>query len=147
MSAGASSDEGSATLELLLSRARISDLVHRYANHIGGGRFLECRSLFWPRASFETRQQRPGDASSTQVLSRAEGIEAILAYIGRSAGGVCPMIHNLVIDISGDEAVGSSVMAATVWSSGQIIVGRYDDTFRREDGWRFASRTYTLFRA
>lgn len=146
MPGGNHSTDDAATLELLVSRARISDLVHRYANHIGCGTFQECRSLFMPDATFETRQQKPGDASMAQTLSTAQGIEDILAYVGRSAGGVCPMIHNLVIDISGDDAVATSVMAATVWSNGQIIVGRYYDTFRRDAEWRFASRTYTMFR-
>ena len=137
-------DTGS--LEALESRARIADLVHRYANHIVAGSFRECRVLFMPDATFETRQARPGDPSSVRTLSKAEGIDAILAYVGRSVGDVCPMIHNLVIDISGDEAVSSCIMAATVWSTGQVIVGQYHDTYRRDPEWRFASRSYTMFR-
>lgn len=125
---------------------RITHLVHRYANYIGAGTYQDCRSLFVPEATFETRQAVPGDPSSVRVVNRAEGIDAILDYVGRSAGGVCPMIHNLVIDISGDEAVGASVMAATVWNRQQVIVGRYHDTFRRGHEWLFTSRTYTLFR-
>ena len=135
-----------ANLEALESRARITDLVHRYANHIVAGTFRECRVLFTPDATFETRQGRPGDTASVRTLSRAQGIDAILAYVGRSAGGVCPMIHNLVIDISGNEAVSSCIMAATVWSTGQIILGQYHDTYRRDPEWRFASRAYTMFR-
>jgi hypothetical protein len=135
-----------ASFEALESRARITDLVHRYANHIIAGTFQDCRALFTRDATFETRQGKPNDPSTLRTLNRAEGIDAILAYVGRSAGGVCPMIHNLVIDISGDEAVSSCVMAATVWATGQVIVGQYHDTYRRDPDWRFASRAYTMFR-
>lgn len=134
------------SFETLESRSRITDLVHRYANHIIDGSFQECRVLFTRDATFETRQGRPGERSTVRTLNRAEGIDAILAYVGRSAGGVCPMIHNLVIDICGDKAVSSCVMAATVWSTGQVIIGQYHDTYRRDPDWCFASRTYTMFR-
>ncbi len=130
----------------LEAHVRITHLVHRYANYIGAGSYQECRALFVPEATFETREGLPGDPSSVCVLNRAEGIDAILAYIGRSAGSVCPMIHNLVIDISGNEAVGISVMAATVWNRQQVIVGRYHDTFRLGAEWLFTSRAYTMFR-
>ncbi len=134
------------TTAWLEAHVRITHLVHRYANYIGAGSYQECRALFAPRATFETRHGVPGDPSSIRILNRAEGIDAILDYIGRSAGSVCPMIHNLVIDISGDDAIGTSVMAATVWNRQQVIVGRYHDTFRRGSEWLFTSRTYTMFR-
>jgi SnoaL-like domain len=136
----------SARLELLESRAQIADLIHRYATYIVAGTFQECRALFAPDASFETRQARPADPASVRTLNKAEGIDAILAYVVRGAGSVCPMIHNLIIDVSADRAVSSCMMAATVWKTGQVIIGQYHDTFRRDAEWRFASRAYTMFR-
>jgi hypothetical protein len=35
-------------------------------------------------------------------------------------------------------------MIAFVLPHGKGILGEYDDSFRREDDWRFASRIYTI---
>ena len=136
-----------ARIELLESRASITDLVHRYAKNIAAGRFEDCAPLFTEHATFEVRQATPGNPESVRTLTKLVGVGAILSYVTRSgAGGVCPMIHNLLIDVSGHEATSSCVMAATVWANGQVIVGEYEDSYRREGDWRFISRVYTILR-
>ena len=135
-------------MDWLESRAHIADLVHRYANHIIAGQYQQCAALFTAQAIFEVRQAKPGASATARMLNRAEGVEAIVAYLARSgSGSVCPMIHNLTIDISGDEANSSCIMAATVWAGGQVLIGQYADTYGRDREWRFTSRTYTIFRA
>jgi hypothetical protein len=57
---------------------------------------------------------------------------------------VCPLIHNLLIQINGREATSTCVMTSLVWSSGRQIVGEYQDSYRNETGWRFASRIFTI---
>jgi SnoaL-like domain len=138
-----------ATIELLAARAQISDVVYRYAQFIRSGRVDDCMKLFTADATFEVRQAVPGDASSVRTRTKASGHAAILSLISQSAAaaGVCPLIHNLLIDVNGSEATSSSVMTASVWSSGQTIVGEYQDSFRREGEWRFSARIYTIFRA
>jgi hypothetical protein len=137
------------TIEWLAARARISDVVYRYAQLIRGGNVEECMPLFTADATFEVRQAVAGDPDSVRTRSKASGHAAILQLVSQSAAsaGVCPLIHNLLIDVSGSEATSSAVMTALVWSSGQTVIGEYQDSFRCEDEWRFAARIYTIFRA
>jgi SnoaL-like domain len=138
-----------ATVELLAARAQISDVVYRYAQLIRSGNVDDCMRLFTADATFEVRQAVAGDANSLRTRTQASGHEAILKLISQSVApaGVCPLIHNLLIDVNGSEATSSAVMTALVWSSGQTIVGEYQDSFRREGDWRFSARIYTIFRA
>jgi hypothetical protein len=72
-----------------------------------------------------------------------------MKYVARStgAGSVCPLIHNLLIEVDGHDATCNSVMTAMVWASGKTMIGEYHDVLRYEGTWRFASRTYTIMRA
>lgn len=66
---------------------------------------------------------------------------------GKGKAHPIPLIHNLTVEVAGDTASANCVMEATVYGTTHKVMGEYHDTFRRVDGaWRFASRTYTIFR-
>lgn len=139
----------SATIEWLAARARITDVVHRYAQIIRGGDIADCLALFMTDATFEVRDAVRGDPASARTRSKVSGHDAILNYVSQSVASarLCPLIHNLLIDVNGREATSSAVMTAVVPSSGQTMTGEYQDAFREENGvWRFTARTYTIFR-
>ena len=71
-------------------------------------------------------------------------------YIVEKAGSdilVCPLIHNLLIEVDGETARSSCVMTSRTWPSGYELIGEYRDTFRYESGWLFQSRIFTIFRS
>jgi hypothetical protein len=125
------------------ARAAIADLVHTYALNIRSRQGAACGDLFTEDAVFETRKGEP----DPQVLNRLEGRAAVAAYLTQASQGdsrVCPMIHNLLIRVDGDEAWSNCVMAAVVLPGGAELLGEYQDTYLFDGVWRFSSRTYTL---
>jgi hypothetical protein len=137
-------------IELIEARASIEDLVHRYARCVRTGNAEDCANLFTQEATFEVREVNPGDPNSLRTRSTLQGRDAIVNYLnhgGAGGGSVCPLISNLLIQVAGREATSNCVMTALVWASGQSIVGEYLDTYRYDNGWRFTSRIYTIFRA
>ena len=137
-----------ARLALVEARLAIADVVHGYARNIRAGRGADCLALFTADGVFEIRDAPLDGSAEPTVRARLEGQQAIMAYLAGSAGGdarVCPMIHNLIIDVNGNEASSDCVMEAIV-SNGQTLFGEYHDRFRFEDGrWRFSSRLFTIF--
>ena len=134
--------------ELLLARAAISDLVHTYALNVRSGNGASCAKLFTNDAVFEVRDAPARNPEAEWLTrSRLEGHDAIAAYVARTAtpeNRVCPLIHNLLIDVRGREATSTCVMISVVWSSGRQLIGEYLDSYRFEDGWRFTSRIFTI---
>ena len=127
------------------ARAAITDLVHAYALHVRSGNPLLCAPLFTADARFETRVSSAG--RSPQTSNAMAGRDAIIAHISKAmqAGArLCPMIHNLLIDVNGTDASSNCVMVAMDLQSGTELVGEYVDTYRLDDVWRFTSRTYTI---
>ncbi len=133
----------------LQAHARITDLIYRYARIVRTGNTEACGELFTDDATFEVREAIAGNPASLQSRSRVAGREDIVKYVARSAsaGGVCPLIHNLLIDVEGDNATCNSVMTAMVWASGKMMFGEYHDGVRYDGAWRFTSRIYTIMRA
>lgn len=133
--------------DFLLARAAIADLVHSYALNIRTGNGADCAKLFTEDAVFEVREAPPGNSAAGRTRSRLEGRDAIAVYVARTANPearVCPLIHNLLIDVRGSEATSTCVMTSIVWSSGRQLVGEYRDSFCYEDEWRFTSRIFTI---
>ena len=135
---------------LLESRAAIEDLVHRYALNVRDRKGDDCHALFTDDATFEVREIEPADPTAqAQTRNLLRGKDAIRDYVGRSSKSnmrICPMIHNLLIEMEGDSARSSCIMTTRTWPAGQEMIGQYDDTYHYEDGqWRFRSRTYTIF--
>lgn len=140
----------STRIELLEARNQISDVVYKYAQAIRTGDFASGVSLFTEDAMFEIRLAVPGQPDSAITRAKLIGHAAILAYLQESAaagGSVCPMISNLIVHVQGKKANSNCMMTAMVWASGQNVTGEYHDTFAYNGAWRFASRTYTIFRA
>jgi hypothetical protein len=130
------------------ARRKIADLVHRYALAVRRDRPEDAAALFANDGWFEIRDGHPSQPGFTlrNRLERREGVYAYLA-LNKDKPHPIPMIHNLMIDLDGDTAQASCVMEAIILESGTRVIGEYDDHFIREDGkWRFASRTYTIFR-
>jgi SnoaL-like domain len=135
-----------ARIQLLESRLAIADVVHGYAFNIRSGNAAACEQLFTEDAVFEVRE-RTGGAGITQTRSKLSGRSAIMAYLLDGAASqirLCPLIQNLMIRVSGREAVSTSAMIAFVLPVGKGIIGEYEDSFRFEEEWRFTSRIYTI---
>jgi hypothetical protein len=132
--------------EHMVARGEVADLVNAYALHVRSREAFRCSEFFTEDAVFETWRTPPGEAKPA-LANRLEGREAILAYITKAsqgAVGVCPMIHNLLIEVNGREATSNCVMAAVTIPAGGEIFGEYQDAFRFDGRWRFSSRKYTI---
>lgn len=135
----------------LEAQRQVANLVHRYALHIRNGEPAACASLLANDVTFTIRERDPRTpADQTTIRTSLSGREDVLAYICRSAGGevrVLPIIHNLLIDVTGERATGNCLMVSRTWPVGHEFIGEYDDAFVRVDGgWLFAARTFTMFR-
>lgn len=133
---------------MLDARQAIADLVHTYALKVRRGQGADCAELFTDDAVFEVRQATPGADDAGHTRTRLSGRDAVAAYIARASSAetrVCPMIHNLLIQVSGDEAASNCLMTSVVWPGGQQMIGEYEDRYRYENGWRFSSRVFTVF--
>lgn len=128
----------------------IAALVHRYAQFVRQGRGEACSALFISDSLYEIWEvDRSASRLLPRIRSRMEGQAGIHDYLSSSTSRgirLCPKIHNLLIDIEGDNARGSCVMEARAWPSGHETIGEYADTFLRRDGkWWFAARKFTMF--
>lgn len=131
----------------LEARAAITDLVHRYAHAVREGDGAAFGKLFTDDATFEVREPVAGQ---TETVSRTNiaGGEAVASHLAKSiasGGDLCPLIHNLLIDIQGDEASSRCVMVGAAGAGVGRFMGAYQDRYRREpDGWRFTARIFTI---
>lgn len=131
------------------TRLAVTDVVHRYALAIRRDRPEDAAALFAEQGWFEIRDGHPSKPEFT-VRARLDGRQAVLDYLLPNKGKPhpVPMIHNLLVEESGDGASATSVMEAIVPGTTHRVLGEYSDTFVREAGeWRFASRTYLIFTA
>jgi SnoaL-like domain len=129
-------------------RAAIADLVHRYAFNIRTGRGADCAALFTEDAVFEIREAHPAKLAAARVRQSLAGRDAIRDYIVVAAGSgilVCPLIHNLLIEVNGNEAHSNCIMTTRTWPAGRELIGEYRDAYRYESAWLFRSRVYTIF--
>ncbi|MFT4027226.1 MAG: nuclear transport factor 2 family protein [Novosphingobium sp.] len=131
-------------------RTAVTDLIHRYALHIRSGEPGECAGLFTEDGAFEVRQRDPFDPASLETRSRVTGRDGVAGYVGASGGAslrMVPMIHNVLVELDGDQAKASSLMVGRQWPSTRETLGEYADSFRRVDGrWYFSERIYTIWR-
>jgi hypothetical protein len=131
-------------LDIIESRVAIADLVHQYAFNIRSARASDCLVLFTEDATFETREARMAAQDDYVTRSVLAGRSAIIDYISPNGGMVCPVIHNLLIDVRGNEAESTCVMF-NADTHGPAVLGQYRDTFKREGQWQFSSRVFTMF--
>ena len=130
-------------------RAAIADLIHRHAEHIRAGTIAVAADLFTADAVYEMGRFHAARPGEFEITDRIEGAAAIVGCKDEVAGAgirLCPMIHNIVVVLSGDTAEATCVSMATLWPTGDNFVGEYRDAFRREAGrWRFARRRFLGF--
>lgn len=134
-------------LAIIDARVAIADLVHTYVLAIRRERPEEAAALFTENGWLEVRDGYP-DRVEHSVRALLDGPENVLSYLlpGRNHPRFVPMIHNLMIQVTGDTACASSVLETRVLGTGQSLLGEFSDTLRCVDGkWRFASRTFTRF--
>ncbi len=130
-----------ARLRDMLDRQEILELIGRYAHRVAHGKSLV--DLFTDDGVFIVRF--PG-----RPIQETRGRQALEEHLGDrpdAADHPLPMIHNHVISISGDEAIGicSNELRMTEDSRSMIGSGYYQDRYRREDGrWKFVLRDMTF---
>jgi len=137
------------TLQALVDKAEIADVVHTYALNIRNRSPELNAGLFTENGSFEVRDADPMAPSSLTTRSRADGLEEVMKSVSSSSasGRVFPAIHNLLVTLNGETASATSLMIATFFPGGRELLGEYEDHLFREDGvWKFTSRCYTIYR-
>lgn len=133
---------------VLEAKEAIGAMIHRYCEGIRLRDDAALKALFVPDATYELRHIVPGAPRESVRQFLFEGVDTIVGGYDGEAGAstsTWPMIHNLRVEVDGDEARSRCVMASAIWPYGKQFVGWYDDRLRRVDGeWRFAARTYYL---
>lgn len=145
---GQSEPPGLDTIERLAARAAIADVLHGYARGVRNGDPAACAAMFTEDAVFEIREADPNEASGYRVRQVLSGRAAIQAYLQQGAVAsvkVCPLIHNLMIEVNGAEASSNCMMSAWVLPAGRQVLGEYQDRYRWQQGWRFSARVYTIW--
>lgn len=136
-------------IDLLESREAIANLVYRYTEAIRSRAPTEVLDLMLETATVELHHADPDEPSVTRLLVRYDGREELRGSFAEQAGAqarVWPMLHNLRVEIDGDDASSVCVLQSAVWPAGKEFVGEYRDTFRRVDGrWFIASRRHIGF--
>ena len=90
------------------------------------------------------------DKAEFTVKYRLEGRESVHAQMAHNKGNAhpVPLIHNLIVEVDGDNAAATCVMEGKVYGTSHGVIGEYCDSFRRVDGnWLFAARIFTMFAA
>lgn len=133
------------------AKVAITELIHLYAYNIRSGLGVECGDLFTQDGIFEIRQMNPKDPASIIARKTLVGRDEIRDYVtAASTSGllVCPLIHNLLIEVDGDIARSTCMMETRTWPAGFESIGEYQDAFHHTDhGWLFTHRVYTIFQA
>ena len=128
-------------LQEIADREEIRELAARYAHRIA--RSAPVHDLFTEDAVFIDRI--PG--RDVREFRSIETLRAMYAAVPRSAPPL-PMIHNHLIEITGNEAVGICSLEVRQTLNGESLIGSgwYDDTYRRVGGrWKVVTRQARLF--
>jgi hypothetical protein len=137
-----------AAMEVLTARVAIAEVLYGYARGVRTGDIQSCVEFFTQDAVFEVRDAAPAEPAGYRVRDLLHGREEIQGYLQRGAMTsvkVYPLIHNLIIEVKGSEALSNCMMTAWVLPAGRQLLGEYEDRFRWEQGWRFCSRIYTIW--
>jgi hypothetical protein len=129
-------------LQELIDREELRELIARYAHCVAQG--VSVAKLFTDDGLYIVR--RPG-RPPVEKQGRAQ-LDENFAQLDGNGGQMMPMLHNYLLQIHGDEAVGLCSNELRMTESGESMIGGgyYRDSFRRERGrWRFTVRDMTFF--
>lgn len=134
----------------LADREEIRELIARHAHRVAHGESFA--DLFTEDGVYINRYPNNPVHELRGRKAIAAAFDSTPGHIapGRSAGmsDALPMIHNIAIEISGDEATGICSNELRITEHGKSIIasGYYQDRYRRENGrWKFALRDITFF--
>ena len=130
-------------LQELIDREEIRELIAVYAHRVAQG--LSIADLFTDDGVYINRRSPDGPASEAHGR---KALEARWPDRPGHEGESMPMIHNYILAIDGDEAVGTCSNELRITENGKSMIasGFYQDRLRRENGrWRFAKREITFF--
>lgn len=136
-----------ARVDRLEAESAIAALVHAYARAVRREEVEQVAGLFIPTGTFEVRGGHPDRAGFT-VRQRFETPETLVAFLlqGKGKPHPVPLLHNLMIEVTGDTATANSMMAAPIHGTDREVFGEYRDSFVRVDGrWLFSARIYTVY--
>jgi hypothetical protein len=129
------------TVQELVDREEIRELIARYAHRVAHA--ISLADLFTDDGVYIVRfPDRP--------VQETRGRQALDAHFGKPGAfdaQPLPMIHNLLLDIDGNEAKGICSNELRMAENGKSMIGSgyYQDQFRRENGhWKFAVRDMTF---
>jgi hypothetical protein len=146
MTGADNNDALAARIALIEDREQITDLVFRYTECVRDRCEGAIAELMTEDACVELHHADALAPGQSECHERFVGREEILGSFGKVAGEmavVWPMIHNLRIELDGDEARSRCVMVSSLRPHGLQFIAEYRDTFRRVDGtWLFATRTF-----
>jgi hypothetical protein len=132
-----------AKVQELADREEIRDLIAAYAHRVAHG--LSNADLFTDDGAYI--QTRPSDPEPVVVRGR-EALDEHYAERPDSVGVATPLIHNVLLEIDGDEARGICSIELRIRGDGPGVYanGYYRDRLRREGGrWKFVERAPTFF--
>jgi hypothetical protein len=125
----------------LADREEIRELISRYAHCVAHG--VSVANLFTDDGVFVVR--RPGYA--VEERRGRKQLDEYFANLETSVDHPLPMIHNYLLAISNDQAMGMCSNELRTSENGKSIIasGYYEDRLRRENGhWRFTVRDATF---
>ena len=126
----------------LADREEIRELIARYAHRVAHRQPFS--DLFTDDGVYRSHPS-PGSVRETRGRSN---LAARFDSNPQSAESALPMIHNFLISISGDDAIGICANELRITQNGTSIIasGYYQDRYRRVNGrWKFAERDITWF--
>ena len=126
------------TIQELVDREQIRELIARYAQRVAHG--LSNADLFTEDGVFVTRYP---DGKVSESRGRAAIARRWGGPPAANADPSLPMIHNNIVRINGDEATGICSNELRMTENGKSMIGSgyYLDQMRRENGrWRFVVR-------
>jgi ketosteroid isomerase-like protein len=130
-------------IQELADREELRELIARYAHRIAHG--YSVADLFTEDGVYI--QRIPGQPTR-EVRTRRAIDEIYASWIPGRTDSPKPMIHNYLLAIEGDEAIGVCSNEVRMTRHGESLIGSgyYNDQFRREGGrWKFAVRDSTFF--
>lgn len=127
----------------LADREAIRDLVATYAHRMAQG--TSAADLFTDDGTYINRG---AEAMPACEVHGREALDDLFCERSGWAERPLPMIHNQLIEVRGNEAIGICSVEIRLAAEGvsYVVSGTYRDRFRRDKGvWKFAEREASFF--